>query len=97
MLIKVRSDRSLKYALELIEDMMTKLGIEFESESLVDYTMPYESTESLVARELIKVILPSGMTLDDNANIVKMDVAKLIEDSKDADDESDELDADAEE
>jgi predicted transport protein len=97
MLIKVRSDRSLKYALELIEDMMTKLGIEFESESLVDYTMPYESTESLVARELIKVILPSGMTLDDKANIVKMDVAKLIEDSKDADDESDELDADAEE
>ena len=54
--------------------------------------MPYESTESLVARELIKVIPPSGMTLDDNANIVKMDVAKLIEDSKDTDDESDDFD-----
>jgi hypothetical protein len=92
MLIKVRSDRSLKYALELIEDMMNKLDIEFESESLVDYTMPYESTESLVARELIKVILPSGMTLDDNANIVKMDVAKLIEEAKDAEDDSADLD-----
>ena len=37
-------------------------------------------------------ILPSGMTLDDNANIVKMDVAKLIEDSKDADEESEKFD-----
>ena len=94
MLIKVRSDRSLKYALELIEEMMDKLDIEFESESLVDYTMPYESTESLVARELIKVILPSGMTLDDNANIVKMDVAKLIEEAKDAEDDSADFDGD---
>ena len=90
MLIKIRSDRSLKYALELIEDMMAQLGIDFESEQLVDYVMPYESTEALIARDLIKVILPSGVTFDTSANVVKMDVAKLIEDSKDDSDEVEE-------
>ena len=82
MMIKVRSDRALKYALELITEMMAKLEIEFTEQKNVDYSMPYESTEALVARDLVKVILPRGMTLDENANIVKVDVGEMLENAK---------------
>ena len=82
MMLKVKSDRSLKYTVELIEEMMSKLGIEGFATETVDYHMPYESTEELVAKDLIKVILPAGMILDENANIVKADVGALLEDVK---------------
>ena len=79
MMIKVRSDRALKYALELITEMMAKLEIEFSEQQNVDYSMPYETTEALVAKELVKVILPRGMKLDENANVVKADVTEMLE------------------
>ncbi|MDR9825035.1 hypothetical protein RCJ22_05360, partial [Vibrio sp. FNV 38] len=40
--------------------------------------MPYETTEQLARRGLVKVILPPGMTLDENSNVVKLDVGELI-------------------
>ena len=82
MLVKVRSDRALKYAVELIDEMMRKLEIPQGEIPTVDYHMPYESTEDLVARDLVKVILPAGMTLDENANVVKVNVGELIENAK---------------
>ena len=82
MLVKVRSDRALKYAVELIEEMMRKLEIPQGEIQNVDYHMPYETTEELVARDLVKVILPAGMSLDENANVVKVNVGELIENAK---------------
>ena len=82
MLVKVRSDRALKYAVELIEEMMAKLGIPQGEIPTVDYHMPYETTEELVDRDLVKVILPAGMSLDENANVVKLNVGELIESHK---------------
>ena len=79
MLLKVKSERALKYVLELIEEMMNKLGIEKTETPEVDYHMPYETTEALVARDLVKVILPAGVTLDGDENIVKLDVGALID------------------
>ena len=56
MLIKVKSDRGLKYAFQLIEDMMGKhLGIAALVQNNIDYTMPYETDEQLIARGLIKL------------------------------------------
>ena len=89
MLMKVRSDRALKYVLELIEEMMNKLEIPMANVPNVDYHMPYEDTETLAKRGLVKVILPAGMTLDENSNIVRMDVGALI-DSANADKEENE-------
>ncbi len=84
MMMKVKSDRSLKYTVELIREMMTKLEIvEIENAPTVDYHMPYETTEELARRGLVKVILPAGMVLDENANIVKLDVGELINTAKD--------------
>ena len=79
MLLKVKSDRALKYTVELIEEMMQKLDIQKAPNSkYVDYHMPYETTEALAERELVKVILPKGVTLDDYRNTVKVDVSEFI-------------------
>ena len=79
MLLKVKSDRSLKYVLELIEEMMKALEIEQVDVPSVDYHMPYETTDALAKRGLVKVILPAGMKLDENSNIVKVDVGELLD------------------
>ena len=82
MLLKVKSDRGLKYALELIEEMMTKFEIPKVETEYVDYHMPYETTEALAARELVKVILPAGVKADSDANFVKVDVGELLDNAK---------------
>ena len=79
MLLKVKSDRSLKYVLELIEEMMKTLEIEQGNMPDTDYHMPYETTDALAKRGLVKVILPAGMKLDENANIVRVDVGELLD------------------
>ena len=79
MLMKVKSDRGLKYVLELIEEMMKKLEIPQGEIPTVDYHMPYETTEALVNKDLVKVILPPGVTLDENASIASVDVSELID------------------
>ena len=79
MLMKVKSDRGLKYVLELIEEMMSKNEIPQGEMPNEDYHMPYETTEELVKRDLVKVILPPGVTLDENTNIEKLDVGELID------------------
>ncbi len=79
MLMKVKSDRGLKYVLELIEEMMNKNQIPQGPMPTDDYHMPYETTEALVKRDLVKVILPPGVTLDENANIGRLDVGEMLD------------------
>lgn len=63
MLLKVRSDRGLKYSLELIEEMMNVLGIPEGEVQNVVYDIPYKTTEELIEEGLIKMILPSDDAL----------------------------------
>ena len=70
---------------------MAKLGIEHIDTPSVDYHMPYETTEQLVDRDLVKVILPTGVTLDDATTMVKVDVGEHIDNAKGKDDEEAEL------
>ena len=86
MLIKVKSERGLKYALELIEETMKKFELEKIEIKPKDYHLPYESTEALAARDLVKVILPAGVTLDESVNLVKVDVGSMLA-STDAEEE----------
>ena len=78
MMIKVRSNRSLKYALELIEELMRKLELPLGKPANVDYHMPYETNEQLVAKKLVKLILPAGVKLDGDESIIKVDVGDFI-------------------
>ncbi len=90
MMLKVKSDRSLKYALELIDEVMKKNGFEkdpkFQEE---DYHMPYETTAALAEKELVKLILPQGVSLADGIKLVKMDVGALLDEAKTGDDDED--------
>ena len=79
MLMKVRSDRALGYTVELIEEMMKVLEIPAGETQTVDYHRPYEATEELAKRGLVKVILPAGMTLDENSKVVRVNVGDLLD------------------
>ena len=59
--------------------MMTKLGMEKTETPNVDYRMPYETTEALAARDLVKVILPQGITLAGDESLVKINVGEMLE------------------
>ena len=79
MMMKVRSARALKYTLELIDEMMKQNELVQLEVPTVDYSMPYETTEELAKRGLVKVILPAGVTLSDDMTFVHVNVSELIE------------------
>ena len=56
LLIKIKSEKALKYALELIVDLMDELAIKYVSMPDVDYRRSYETVPALIERGLIKVI-----------------------------------------
>lgn len=59
--VRVRSDRAEKYAFELIDDLASRLGLtkgDVKEFSASNY--PYESTESLLERRLIKLMIVKG-------------------------------------
>ena len=55
----VRNDRNLKYAMELIDILCGSNGIEKGELKNENYYLPYEDTESLLARGLIKEVKTS--------------------------------------
>ena len=79
MQMKVKSDRSLKYTLELIDAVMAKLGIAQGEIPEVDYHMPYEPNSALAERKLVKMILPAGVKLEDVTVLHEADVSQLLE------------------
>ena len=76
-LIKIKGERKKKHALELIALLMAEAGLERIERESEDYRLPYEQTDALIERGLIKVILPKGETLDENATAVKADLSVL--------------------
>ena len=78
LLVKIRSARSLKYALSLLVVMMEKLGIGLTDHVFEDYIVPYESTEQLVERGLIKLILPPGITVNEFDQMVREDMSSVF-------------------
>ncbi len=63
---------------------MAALGLAFVEAQNLDYHMPYEDTEALIEKGLIKVMLPKGESLDENAVAVKADLSGLEAKRKDA-------------
>ncbi|MBQ7362961.1 MAG: hypothetical protein IJW48_00760 [Clostridia bacterium] len=82
MLFKIKGERSMKQAYLLIDECMNALGIKQSDIPNVDYRLPYESTEMLIERELIKVIAPTGVLLDANTPTEKADVEELLRDKR---------------
>ncbi|MBQ3015404.1 MAG: DUF2357 domain-containing protein [Clostridia bacterium] len=78
MLLKVKSGRGRNHAIELIRELMQKLEIERIDREPENFRMPYEDTDALVERGLIKVLLPKGVTLDEDDKTVLTDVEALL-------------------
>ena len=76
-LLKIKSERKKKYALELIAQLMANEGLVRVEREAEDYHLPYEDNEALIERGLIKVILPKGESLDENAIAVKADLSGI--------------------
>lgn len=54
---KIKSDRKLKYSLELIDDLMKKYEIAKNPKAVSnDYPMPFESTKALIKKDLIRLV-----------------------------------------
>jgi predicted transport protein len=55
--VRVRSDRGVKYTIELIEKIAESKELQLaKNYEVADYTLPYESVETLLERQLIKKI-----------------------------------------
>ena len=76
-LLKIKGERKKKQAIELIASLMEKQGIARIERESEDYRLPYEETDALIERGLIKIILPKGEVLDENAELVKADLSGL--------------------
>ena len=81
MMLKVKSERGLKYAFELIEELMTKLEIPAGAEQNVDYRVPFETNEALAERGLVKRIVPKGSVIGDNSSVVSVNVSEMFDKS----------------
>ena len=73
MRLKLRSDRSVKYACELISAAAERAGLAAEDKPETDYAPAYESTEALIDRGLIKLLA----TGDEGTEAVLADFAAL--------------------
>ncbi len=82
MLIKIKSDLTVRLARELIDECMKKLGIPQGDVGNVNYCPPYETTEELIRRDLIKVLLPAGTKLPAGAHTERLDVSQLLRDAR---------------
>ncbi len=71
MLLKIKSQRALKYAIELIDELMKSLDIPQGSIPTVDYRMPFEPNSALAKRGLVKMILPAGVKIDANTVLLE--------------------------
>jgi ribosomal protein L15 len=56
-LYRIKNDLRLKYAKELIDTLAEKQGLEKGDEQNEDYRLPYETTEALVEKGLIKELV----------------------------------------
>ena len=78
-LLRVKSPRSAKYALEIIEQMMAKN----ETPALAnpcneDYDLAYRDTSVLIDEGLIKIVYNSNVIPDENTRIEEANIADII-------------------
>ena len=86
-LYRIKNDRRVKYAGELIEEVMRKNGIEAPLlTETADYVAlhPYETTEALIERNLIKVLTDedaqSGTMFKPRSSVTAQEVDSLMQD-----------------
>ncbi len=84
MLVKVKSMRGLKYAVDLVGEMMDKLEIQLGKFSEEDFRPEFMTTEQLIENNLIKVILPKGVSVDENDTVVAINTEEPAPEAEEA-------------
>ncbi|MCQ2399147.1 MAG: DUF2357 domain-containing protein, partial [Clostridia bacterium] len=86
LLLKVRSARGVKYAKELIADVMANLGLnKLENPEVVDYHMPYEDPESLcahtppLAKRIDGSVQPVEETAEESTETEQVEIPDFVE------------------
>jgi hypothetical protein len=82
MLIKVKSERGRNHAIELISILMDKLGIARIEREAEDFRLPFEETDALIERGLIKVSSTTGEAIGEDSKVVPTDVEDLLKDKR---------------
>ncbi len=77
--IRVKSQLAVKRAKAIIDALSTEAGLKLKSidETVKASDYPYDTTENLITRELIKYTVIKG-TLTEDAEIVKADISTLM-------------------
>ncbi len=78
MLVKIRGSRSLLHAGELIAKVAERYGLKAIERVAEDYSMPYETDEALIGKELIKIVFPKGVTVLDGQPLTKENLQLLF-------------------
>ncbi len=74
--LKIRSRRSIKFAMELINDMMNELNITRTDKQLEVTALPYEDTKTLIQNGYIKEIYSGNKNKD--TSVIKLNVGKML-------------------
>ena len=78
MLIKLTSDRKLKYVKELLQLLFEEQGFTFKEIETSELVIPYETTEELLKKELVKLVISKTR----KTKIVQTEVAAIEETPK---------------
>ena len=88
MLIRIRNERALKRAKKVVDIAMEKMGlIKNPTYEARDYVAeyPYERTQALIDRGLIKILVPDGYVVADPHHIIKAEAALASDNKKSSD------------
>ncbi len=79
MLLKVKGTQGLRYAKELIDLLAERLALKAIEREYEDYRLPYEEDDPLIERGLIKLVLPTGVKLEDGQELTKEDLSQYFD------------------
>lgn len=83
MMVKIKSNRGVKYAKELIDNLMSKLGLSVKDASYKDYHEEHRTFDTLLSMGLIKEVRNEKEASDDVKDevVIENDVNNVVEES----------------
>ncbi len=87
MQLKIKGSQGMRYAQELITLLMERNSLLLVAHAMDDFRMPYEEDQALIEKGLIKVVLPSGVTLSDGVELEKTSIRAYFKNKENEQDE----------
>ncbi len=78
MLLKIRGKLGILHAAQLVDALAEKFGLTKIERAEENYSMPYEDDQTLIGKNLIKVVFPKGVTVVDGQPLSKENLQDLF-------------------